>query len=141
MGFFCFRKKIKVFIVILESYKIILRTSIYKSIIANSNFKNQLLHWSNQFSEVVFLDSNSNYNLNKNYFSYDYILAVEAFTSIKTDYHNSFQDLYQYQSQTKDWLFGYLSYDLKNDVEDLKSNNFDGLQFPDLYFFNQRNYF
>ena len=125
----------------MESYKIILRTSIYKSIIANSNFKNQLLHWSNQFSEVVFLDSNSRYNLNKNYSSYDYILAVEAFTSIKTDYHNSFQDLYQYQSQTKDWLFGYLSYDLKNDVEDLKSNNFDGLQFPDLYFFQPKKLF
>ena len=118
-----------------------MRTSIYKSIKANSNFKNQLLLWSNQFSEVVFLDSNSNYNLNKNYSSYDYILAVEAFTSIKTDYHNSFQDLYQYQSQTKDWLFGYLSYDLKNDVEDLKSNNFDGLQFPDLYFFQPKKLF
>ena len=118
-----------------------MRTSIYKSINANSNFKNQLLHWSNQFSEIVFLDSNSNYNLNKNYSTYDYILAVEAFTSIKTDYHNSFQDLYQYQSQTKDWLFGYLSYDLKNDVEDLKSNNFDGLQFPDLYFFQPKKLF
>ena len=118
-----------------------MRTSIYKSIKANSNFKNQLLHWSNQFSEIVFLDSNSNYNLNKNYSTYDYILAVEAFTSIKTDYHNSFQDLYQYQSQTKDWLFGYLSYDLKNDVEDLKSNNFDGLQFPDLYFFQPKKLF
>ncbi len=52
------------------------------------------------------------------------VLAVEAFTSIKTDSENAFQDLYQYQSQSKDWLFGYLSYDLKNDVEALQSEKF-----------------
>lgn len=46
--------------------------------------------------------------------------------------------MYQYQSQTKDWLFGYLSYDLKNDTENLTSNNFDGLHFPDLYFFQPK---
>jgi para-aminobenzoate synthetase component 1 len=66
---------------------------------------------------------------------------VDAFTSIKTDYENAFQDLYQYQSQTKDWLFGYLSYDLKNDTEDLQSNNFDGLDFPDLFFFQPKKLF
>ncbi len=37
-----------------------------------------------------------------------------------------------------DWIFGYLSYDLKNDVEQLTSNNFDGLQFPELYFFQPK---
>jgi para-aminobenzoate synthetase component 1 len=68
-------------------------------------------------------------------------LAVDAFTSIKTDYENAFQDLYQYQSQTKDWLFGYLSYDLKNDTEALQSNNFDGLAFPDLFFFQPKKLF
>ena len=118
-----------------------MRTSIHKSIVNISDFKNQLLHWSNQFCEVVFLDSNSNYNKNKTYSSYDYVLAVDAFTSIKTDFHNSFQDLHQYQSQAKDWLFGYLSYDLKNNVEDLQSNNFDGLHFPDLFFFQPKKLF
>ena len=54
---------------------------------------------------------------------------------------NAFQDLYQYQSQTKDWLFGYLSYDLKNDTEALHSNNFDGLDFPDLFFFQPKKLF
>jgi para-aminobenzoate synthetase component 1 len=117
-----------------------LRTSVYKSISNSSAFKNQLLNWSNQFREVVFLDSNSETN-NQNYSNYDLVVAVDAFTSIKTDYVNSFQDLHQYQSQTKDWLFGYLSYDLKNDIEDLKSNNFDGLDFPDLFFFQPKKLF
>jgi len=38
-------------------------------------------------------------------------------------------------------LFGYLSYDLKNDIEDLRSNNFDGLEFPDLFFFQPKKVF
>jgi para-aminobenzoate synthetase component 1 len=72
------------------------------------------------------------------YSSYDCMLAVDAFTSVKTDFHNAFEDLKQYQQTTKDWLFGYLSYDLKNDVEALHSNNFDGLDFPDLFFFQPK---
>lgn len=75
------------------------------------------------------------------YSSFDCILAVDAFTSIKTDYLNAFEDLNQYQQITKDWLFGYLSYDLKNDTEDLVSTNFDGLNFPDLFFFQPKKLF
>jgi para-aminobenzoate synthetase component 1 len=73
--------------------------------------------------------------------SFDCILAVDAFTLIQTDYHNAFDDLKQYQQSTKDWLFGYLSYDLKNDREDLQSHNFDGLEFPDLFFFQPKKLF
>src|SRR5690606_22122048 len=49
--------------------------------------------------------------------------------------------LNEYQATAKDWLFGYLSYDLKNDVENLTSNNVDGLHFPDLYFFQPKKLF
>ncbi len=115
-----------------------MRATSIKDISSFPNFKSQLLHWANQFREVVFLDSNA---YHQKYSSYDAVLAVDAFTSIKTDYENAFQDLYQYQSQTKDWLFGYLSYDLKNDTEALHSNNFDGLEFPDLFFFQPKKLF
>ena len=115
-----------------------MRTTISKDITLFPNFKKQLLHWVNQHREVVFLDSN---RYLQQYSSYDVVLAVEAFTSIKTDSENAFKDLYQYQSQTKDWLFGYLSYDLKNDVEALQSKNFDGLDFPDLFFFQPKKLF
>ena len=115
-----------------------MRTVITKDISQFSNFKNQILHWANQHREVVFLDSN---DYHQKYSSYDAVLGVDAFTSIKTDYENAFQDLYQYQSQTKDWLFGYLSYDLKNDTEALQSNKFDGLEFPDLFFFQPKKLF
>lgn len=115
-----------------------MRTAISKDISHFPNFKKQLLHWANQHREVVFLDSNS---YQQHYSSYDLVLAVDAFTSIKTDSENAFQDLFQYQSQTKDWIFGYLSYDLKNDTEALHSNNFDGLNLPDLFFFQPKKLF
>lgn len=102
------------------------------------SFKSNLLEWANQFKEVVFLDTN---NYDQKYTTYDSVLAIDAFTSIKTDYFNAFEDLHQYQSHTKDWLFGYLSYDLKNDTEALTSRNFDGLEFPDLYFFQPKKLF
>lgn len=112
-----------------------MRVSIPKHIANPEHFKQQLLSWSQQFREVVFLDSNS---YPQEYSSFDCMLAVDAFTSLKTDFHNAFDDLKQYQQTTKDWLFGYLSYDLKNDVEELKSGNFDGLDFPDLFFFQPK---
>lgn len=84
------------------------------------------------------MDSNS---YPQEYSSFDCLLAVDAFTSIKTDFHNAFEDLKQYQQTTKDWLFGYLTYDLKNDVEELQSTNFDGLEFPDLFFFQPKKIF
>jgi len=115
-----------------------LRTSRILTINNTDQYKKQLLQWAQQYREIVFLDSNS---YDQKYTSYDAVLAVDALTSIKTDYHNAFEDLKAYQQITKDWLFGYLSYDLKNDTEDLQSANFDGLGFPDLFFFQPKKLF
>ena len=95
-------------------------------------FKSKILIWAQQFEAISWLDSNQ---YNQKYSSFDAVLAVDEFTSVKTDYTNAFKKLKEYQSITNDYLFGYLSYDLKNDVEILSSNNFDGLHFADLYFF------
>ena len=101
-------------------------------------FKTQLLAWAQQFEDIVWLDSNRH---QQSHGSYDSILAVDAFTAIQTDSVDGFKKLKEYQSLTKDWIFGYLSYDLKNDTEPLKSNNFDGLDFPDLCFFQPKKLF
>lgn len=100
-----------------------------------SKFKKQLLYWALQFDDIVWLDSN---NYQDVYSQFEAVLAVDAFTSIKTDSYNAFEDLKDYQNSTKDWIFGYLTYDLKNDLEQLKSQNFDGLGFPDLQFFQPK---
>ncbi len=105
-------------------------------------FKSQILHWSQQFEEVVWLDSNTGASFgNPAYSRYDGILAVDALTAIKTDYHQAFEKLEEYRKITGDWIFGYLTYDLKNDVENLSSENHDQLQFPDLYFFQPKKLF
>lgn len=112
-----------------------MRTKFTQTIENSQNLKKQLLQWGQQFREIIFLDSNANCS---NYSTYDCVLAVDAFTSIQTDHFNAFEDLDIYQKTTKDWLFGYLSYDLKNDTEILHSQNKDGLEFPDLFFFQPK---
>ncbi len=115
-----------------------MRTTQIHKILNAEEFKQQILNWAQQFNDVVWLDSN---NYLQKYSNYDAILAVDAFTSILTDCQNAFDKLKEYQSITNDWIFGYLTYDLKNDIEDLQSNNYDGLQFPDLYFFQPKKLF
>ncbi len=115
-----------------------MRILVSKYIAHPQQFKQQLLTWSQTHREVTFLDSNDH---NDSYSEYDCVLAVDAFTSLKTDYFNAFEDLKQYQQTTQDWLFGYLSYELKNDVEVLYSANHDGLEFPDLFFFQPKKLF
>ncbi|SHI77295.1 para-aminobenzoate synthetase component 1 [Mesonia phycicola] len=102
------------------------------------DFKAKLLKWAHSQEEVIWLDSNS-YPFST--VNYEAILAVNAFTALKTDAHQAFIKLQEYQQTTKDWIFGYLTYDLKNDVERLSSKNYDGLCFPDLYFFQPQKIF
>lgn len=96
------------------------------------NSKDKLLAWAQQYDIAVWLDSNA---YAQKYSSFDAILAVEEFTSIKTDYHNAFEKLKEYQSTTEDFVFGYIGYDVKNDTEELSSTNIDELEFADLFFF------
>lgn len=115
-----------------------MRTTLKHSLKHPENFKQQLLVWAQQFDDVVWIDSN---NHSGKYSNFDAVLAVDAFTSIKTDYIDAFERLNEYQQSTKDWIFGYLTYDLKNTTEALVSNNFDGLEFSDLYFFQPKKLF
>lgn len=115
-----------------------MRTTTFYNLKDTENFKQQLLQWSQQFKDIVWLDSNCHKDI---YSSYDAVLAVDAFTVLKTDYSNAFERLKEYQNSTRDWIFGYLTYDLKNTTEQLKSQNFDGLDFPKLYFFQPKKLF
>ena len=103
-----------------------------------AQFKQQLLQWAQQFREVAFLDSNASA---QNYSTYDCIMAVDAFTSIQTDYSKAFEELKEYQEKIGDYIFGHLSYDLKNGTENIQSANFDGIGFSDLYFFQPKKIF
>ena len=108
-----------------------------------AEFKSNLLGWAQQFDKAIWLDSNNPNNNNSDYnlSSFDAVLAVDTYTELKCDAEQSFKKLKEYQKKCNDYIFGYLSYDLKNDVENLTSNNFDGLYFPDLYFFQPKKLF
>lgn len=103
-----------------------------------AKFKKQLLQWAQQFEIAVWLDSN---NYDQKYSNFEAILAVDAVSKIETSYKNAFKKLKKYQSEVNDYIFGYLGYDLKNDTEALTSSNFDGLLFPDLFFFQPKKIF
>ena len=116
----------------------LLRTRYIHTVKNPETFKQNALIWSQRFKEIIWLDSN---NYLQDFSSYDAILAVGAESSIQTHHHHAFNTLKHYQTQCNDWIFGFLTYDLKNDVENLESNNFDGLRFPEMYFFQPKKLF
>jgi para-aminobenzoate synthetase component 1 len=101
-------------------------------------FKSKLLDWAKSSTDIVWLDSNQHRD---EYSSYDAILALDAFTALKTDYTQSLKELDAYITNTKDWIFGYIGYGVKNGIEDLSSRNDDNLEFPDIYFFQPQKLF
>ena len=113
-----------------------MRTSKKITLTDIKKFKANILAWAQQFDKVVWLDSNDATTSN-----FDSLIAVDVYSEIKCDTNNSFVKLKEYQQTTNDFIFGYLGYDLKNDVEKLHSNNSDGLHFPDLYFFQPKKLF
>lgn len=99
--------------------------------------KNQILRWGQKLNEFVLLDSNAHANVhNKKTSNFDFVCAAIAHTEVKLyAERDAFDILDNYQKKVKDWIFGFLTYDLKNDVENLTSSNYDGLKFPALHFF------
>ncbi len=105
-----------------------------------SKFKEQLLFWSKKFQYVSILDShdvNQKANSKKEYNTYDLIAGIDALQIIEP-VQNCFDALKTEVDSAKDWWFGYLGYDLKNEIEDLSSENQDGLDMPHMNFFRPR---
>jgi len=93
-----------------------------------------LLHISEQF-EVACVLTSSGFQ-NDNYSSYDIVAAFGAEEQITCENHyDAFSKLELFCKQNKGWKFGFFSYDLKNDTENLFSNQADSLKMPELFFF------
>ena len=69
--------------------------------------------------------------------SYDFLAGLGAITIIKHD-KDRLELLRKDFNRINDWIFGYIGYDIKNEIEQLTSNNFDGLGFNDLFFFQPK---
>lgn len=101
-----------------------------------SAFKSQVLQWAKQYDVICFLDNNDYPNYPHN--GQEFLLAVGSEEELIHHTHsspNGFDKLKEWRAGRACWMFGMLGYDLKNEVEDLQSSNFDGLGFPDLHFF------
>lgn len=91
-----------------------------------------MLNWANQFNICCFLDNN---NYSSQWRQYEAVLAVNTLQAISLPAGNALQALQDFHQNNNDWLFGHLAYDLKNETASLESRHFDGVGFPDLFFF------
>jgi para-aminobenzoate synthetase component 1 len=95
-------------------------------------FKQKALQWAATFTSCCYLDSNS---YNDSYSKFDTLIAAGAKDSVTANIGDAFTALEAFRVKHPGWLTGFFSYDLKNEVEELTSDNPDHLHFPDLYFF------
>lgn len=98
-------------------------------------FKKKALQWADHFKTVCLLDSNQ--YPHSNYLSKDWILAVDAVDELICG-GNAFEKLKAFHANAGSAIFGFLTYDLKNQIEKLESHHNDGLGFSELYFFKPR---
>ena len=96
-----------------------------------AEFTQKLLAWGKQFSHFALYPGNE---YPDPYHQYDLLFAAGA-KKIISPKENSFDNLYKAWQGKKTWLFGYLGYDLKNEVEQLSSSHPDGIGAPTSYFF------
>lgn len=101
----------------------------------NSNlnlFKQKALQLSATFDACCCLDSNA---YSDPYSQYDCLIAFGVDKEINLKNGDAFHQLKTFYELHQNWAFGLLSYELKNEIEELSSQHSDQLQFPDLFFF------
>ena len=100
--------------------------------------KHKLMNWAQKFDHVSVLESNA-IPMTKEpvdqYGAIQCMVAIGAHSQLSGVGKNDFERLKEYVEDTKDWIFGYLTYDLKNQIEDLQSKNEDYHRHPELHFF------
>lgn len=96
----------------------------------------KLLGLSEFYDPYIFLDSN---NIATKYGRYDWLCAFGAYAHIKKN-EATLENLKAFRKEhLGSWFFGHFSYDLKNQIEDLRSENHDAFRWPLLYFFVPEN--
>jgi para-aminobenzoate synthetase component 1 len=138
---FLFKKKLKIasksdakFMIDFETKTSTLKTETFK-IYDFESFKQRVLLWADAENVVCFLDNNGYANYPYN--SQECLMAIGSQDELIT-VSNSFEQLKTFYESKKDWLFGFLTYDLKNEVEKLDSNNTDNIDLPNLHFFQPK---
>lgn len=94
--------------------------------------KRKLLCWLQQFEVFCFLD-NHQYQFQPH--SVECLAGVGVKRMIQADPLISLHELQNFIDEKPAWLFGHLSYDLKNEIEGLTSQHPDFIRFPHFFFY------
>lgn len=94
--------------------------------------KEKVLNWVQSFSTFCLLD-NHQYQLAPH--AEECLVAAGVRRQVSCQAGKALDCLQAFQEEKKSWLFGHLSYDLKNETESLHSALPDRIGFPDLFFF------
>lgn len=98
----------------------------------------KILPWIQSFNPAVILNSNKDKQLqNDKYHTFDFLLAIGEVLHFFEE-KNLFDKLNDSHSKLNDWLVSYISYDVKNQIENLHSDNYDGILAPDNFIFCPR---
>lgn len=99
----------------------------------------RILTFLDQHSHAVFLDSNTYAGgyVPVTGIQYDFIGAAGVVDEIIASGHDfsEVSNFLEKHRDAKNWVFGYLTYDVKNRIENLSSHNTDQIGFPEFHFF------
>ena len=94
-------------------------------------FVKKIVNFSSDHSHFTLLNSNDSFD------DYELIIAYGAESFLQSS-KNSLKKIDKYIDKVNDWIFGYLSYDLKNEIENLTDLNKDVFNLPNLYFYQPK---
>lgn len=110
-----------------------------------SVYKQRIFDFISTFPDAVFLDSNKDSETPIAFTGtrYSFIAAagVNAFADSHISDFNNLQQFIDACKARKEWIFGFLSYDLKNIFEKLESGNPEAIEFPLFHFFSAKHIF
>ncbi len=96
------------------------------------NFKKKAIVWASKFETAACLNSN---HFKDQYHQFDLLISAGVQGELKAQTGGALDQLDAFIANCPVHISGFLGYDLKNEIETLESRNWDGLGFPDLYFF------
>ena len=101
-------------------------------------FVKKLIFFTKEFAYSCLLDSNfSNFNVPEKYYQYDMICGLDSIKNL-TAKDASVNKLRAFHKKEKDWIFGFISYDLKNEIFNICSKNMDIYDNNNISFFIPR---
>ncbi len=99
-----------------------------------SDFLKKALFLAQSYDYVAYYD-NHGYRDNQVKSAFDKLLAFGARELFSTKEIGAFDAFELFANENKEWLFGFFSYELKNDIERLSSKGLDYVKFPAITFF------